>query len=195
MDALHGATVKSLRLKPVTSTRADSPCSEAVETMRDKGFDQLPVLAPKGGRLVGLVTLGNILSYISRGRATSETPVASVMFDFSRISENLTHPFDLSEMSASLTRSGDPKHRVANGDPSLKEADSDTASKIAQRSHRQKFVEITMSTPLSTLSRFLEWNSAAIVTEKDKGSDHGLKPVAVVTKVDLLSWLMRHGQA
>ena len=47
-DPYHGATLRALRLKPVTTVLADSPCSEAVETMREKGFDQLPVLATEG---------------------------------------------------------------------------------------------------------------------------------------------------
>ena len=61
-DPYCGATLRSLRLKPViTSILANSPCSEAVETMRDKGFEPLPVLAPTSGKLVGLS-----LSVISR---------------------------------------------------------------------------------------------------------------------------------
>jgi cystathionine beta-synthase len=155
-DAYSGATVRALRLKPVSSVITTSACSEAIETMRDKGFDQLPVLTPTGGRLAGLVTLGNLLSYISRGRATPQTPVSEVMFNFSRIDEVVTDP----------RRFG-----------------SDLKGK------KRKFVEITIDTPLSALSRFLEWNSAAVVTEK--GEDGGSKPVAVVTKVDLLTWMVR----
>ena len=153
-DAYAGATVRALRLKPVSSVLATSACSEAIETMRDKGFDQLPVLAaPAGDRLAGLVTLGNLLSYISRGRASPQSPVSEVMFDFSRIDEVVT----------------DPRRFGSN-----------------LKGKKRKFVQITMDTPLSALSRFLEWNSAAVVTEAD-----GSKPVAVVTKVDLLTWMVR----
>jgi cystathionine beta-synthase len=155
-DAYAGATVRALRLKPVSSVITTSACSEAIETMRDKGFDQLPVLTPTGGKLAGLVTLGNLLSYISRGRATAQTPVSEVMFNFSRIDEVVTDP----------RRFG-----------------SDLKGK------KRKFVEITLDSPLSALSRFLEWNSAAVVTEKDESG--GSKPVAVVTKVDLLTWMVR----
>ncbi len=154
-DPYAGFTIRALRLKPVTSVLTTSACSEAIETMRDKGFDQLPVLTPTGGRLAGLVTLGNLLSYISRGRATPATEVRDVMFDFSRIDEVVTDP----------RRFG-----------------------VDLKDKKRKFVEITLDTPLGALSRFLEWNSAAVVTEK---GGEGAKPVAVVTKVDLLSWMVR----
>jgi cystathionine beta-synthase len=154
-DSYDGATVRALRLKPVTSVLTTSSCSEAIETMREKGFDQLPVLAPTGGKLAGLVTLGNLLSYISHGRASPQSPVSEVMFNFSHIDEVVT----------------DPRRFGSN-----------------LKGKKRKFIEITMDSPLSALSRFLEWNSAAVVTEK--GED-GSKPVAVVTKVDLLTWMVR----
>ncbi|KAF4580943.1 cystathionine beta-synthase [Ophiocordyceps camponoti-floridani] len=157
-DAYRGATVASLRLKPVTSIDAAATCSEAIETMRDKGFDQLPVLS--SSRLVGLVTLGNLLSYISRGRATGQSAVRDVMFDFGRLDEVVTDP-----------RQGAAGRRSS--------------------SSRRKFVEITMDTPLSELGNFFEWNSAAVVTEKAADGAKSLsKPVAVVTKVDLLTWMV-----
>ncbi|PKS10150.1 hypothetical protein jhhlp_001900 [Lomentospora prolificans] len=158
-DPYGGATVKALRLKPITSVSASSPCSEAIETMRDKGFDQLPVLA-SGSRLVGLVTLGNLLSYISRGRATPQSPVSDVMFDFSKLDEVVTDP---REMPSEAKESG--KHR--------------------------KFIELTVDTPLKTLSKFLEWNSAGVITERTPGEKGKFKPLAIVTKVDLLTWMVQ----
>ncbi|CAL3971027.1 hypothetical protein PZA11_007397 [Diplocarpon coronariae] len=179
-DPYHGATIESLRLKPVTTVLANTPCSEAIETMRDKGFDQLPVLAPTGGKLVGLVTLGNLLSWISRGRATGKSPVSEVMFDFSSIPEVITDPKDISRLSQA------PK---TNG---FEEA----AHEKKQKTPKRKFVQITVDTPLSALSKFFEWNSAAVVTEKVGAESGGLsKPVAVVTKVDLLSWMVKQTPA
>ncbi|KAI0405391.1 putative cystathionine beta-synthase [Xylaria palmicola] len=159
-DPYAGATIRSLRLKPVTSVLATTLCAEAIETMRDRGFDQLPVLAGPGGKLVGLVTLGNLLSYISRGRATGQSPVGDVMFHFGKIDEVVTDP----------RKGKDAKKR--------------------------KFVEITLDTPLTELGRFFEWNSAAVVTEPgdDKGKTLS-KPVAIVTKVDLLTWMVKQVQA
>ncbi|ORY70032.1 tryptophan synthase beta subunit-like PLP-dependent enzyme [Pseudomassariella vexata] len=155
-DPYGGANVSSLRLKPVTSVLTSSLCSEAIETMREKGFDQLPVLNGPGGKLVGLVTLGNLLSYISRGRASGQSPVKDVMFDFGRLDEVVTD-----------SRQGKGKKR-------------------------RQFVEITMDTPLTELSSFFEWNSAAVVTERSDGKDKALsKPLAIVTKVDLLTWMVK----
>jgi cystathionine beta-synthase len=172
-DAFYGATIRSLQLKPVSTVLSDSPCGDAIETMRDKGFDQLPVLSPKGG-LVGLVTLGNLLSWISRRRATAKTPVAEVMFDFTKISEIVTDPRDIGPMTRQ------PEEGEQNG----------TADKRAPPQKR-KFIKITMDTPLSALNRFFEWNSVAIVTEDDSEKVSGLTPVAVATKVDLLTWLVK----
>lgn len=138
--------------------------------MRDRGFDQLPVLAPSGKKLVGLATLGNILSRLTHGRATGKSPVSDVMFDFSRIPEVVTDPRDLG-----LTANGEPI-----GPETLK----------AQQKGR-KFIGITTDTPLSVLNRFLEWNSAAIVTETN---EQGMRPVAVATKVDLLTWMLHNNE-
>ena len=147
--------------------------------MREKSFDQLPVLAPKSRKLVGLVTLGNLLSWIGQGRASASSPVSDVMFSFTKITEVVTDPRDIGDIS---TVKG---AKLTNG-----EADSHGLG--AGEGKRRKFVEITMNTPLNALSRFFEWNSAAVVTEKDE--DGAMKPVAVVTKVDLLTWLIKQGK-
>ena len=174
-DPYSGATIRSLRLKPVTTVLADSLCADAVETMREKGFDQLPVLAPAGGKLVGLVTLGNLLSWISRGRATGKSPVSEVMFDFANIPEVVTDPKDISKLTEPPKTNGLVKDKDGK----------------QQKTPQRKFIEITLDTPLSALGKFFEWNSAAVVTEKS-GKEGGLsKPVAVVTKVDLLSWMVK----
>lgn len=185
-----GATVRTLRLKPITTVTAATLCSEAIETMRDKGFDQLPVLASSGKkRLVGLVTLGNLLSWISQGRATGNSPVEAVMFSFSKISEIVTNHQDVGDLAPpplSEKENSHPMHKSkTSGAKTSGEADSHGAS------HRRKFVEITLDTPLRALSRFFEWNSAAVVTEKE---EDWMKPVAVVTKVDLLGWLVKQGK-
>ncbi|KAI9815539.1 MAG: cystathionine beta-synthase [Pycnora praestabilis] len=178
-DSFNGATIRTLRLKPVTTVLSDSLCADAIETMREKGFDQLPVISPKGSRLVGLVTLGNLLSWISQGRATAKSPISDVMFSFSKVTEVVTDPRDVGHIVP-----------PTNSATSMTNGEADSQG-IPQK---RKFVEIILDTPLSALNRFFEWNSAAVVTEKDDQTSGGMKPVAVVTKVDLLAWLVHHGK-
>jgi cystathionine beta-synthase len=134
--------------------------------MREKGFDQLPVsMTASSGkpRLVGLVTLGNLLSYIAAGRANPKSPVEAVMFDFRKLHEVVK---DLGRLHL------------------------DGADEGKKAGSRREFVEITKDTSLSDLNKFFEWNSAAVVTERVDGEP---RAVAVVTKVDLLTWMVRQG--
>lgn len=158
-----GATISDLNLKPVVTVKSSSPVSAAIDILQKNGFDQLPVLA-ENGKLAGLVTLGNLLSFLSSGRASTTTPVAKVMIDFSKLDE-----FSPKSSSSALT--------IGTPAPSKKGTKS--------------FAEITVDTPLSALNRFFEHKSSAVVTEKD-GSNN-LKPVHVVTKVDLLAYLAKNG--
>ncbi len=176
-DPFAGAKVNALRLKPVMTVFSDSSCEAAIEIMREKGFDQLPVLAPAGRRLVGLVTLGNMLSWLARGRATGSTHVSEVMFDFSKLLEVVTDPRDLTQIAPEPI----PGAGWLSGPDDYR-----------PRAKGRKFIEITLDTPLSALNRFFEWNSAAVITKKD---DQGvMKPVAIATKVDLLTWLLRQNK-
>ncbi|KAK5119574.1 hypothetical protein LTR85_007402 [Meristemomyces frigidus] len=162
-DDYANATIRDLRLKPVQTVTSTQTVDEAIELMRDKGFDQIPVTSPKSRRLVGLVTLGNCLSYLSSGRVKITSPISDVMFNFSKIEE--VKPLEKN--------------------PGATEGEEE----------RREFVEITVETTLRALERFLTWNAAAIVTERAEGGEGGvLRAVAVVTKVDLLVWLVRHGR-
>ena len=186
-DAFAGAKIRALRLKPIQTIPSDSTCSNAIEVMREKSFDQLPVTSPKGKRLVGLVTLGNLLSRISHGRASRDSPVSDVMFDFTAISEVVTDPRDFGSMVPAPGTEKSPKN-TTNGH-------ARDGNEFEGGRNSNQFVEITMNTPLSALNRFLEWQAAAIVTERDpnelgRDGKGALRPVAIVTKVDLLTWMV-----
>ncbi|KAJ6263207.1 hypothetical protein Dda_1768 [Drechslerella dactyloides] len=157
----HDATIRSLRLKNIVAVQADAKVAGAIDIMREKAFDQLPVLS--GTRLVGLVTLGNLLSYISRGKIHASSSVEEAMFDFRKITEVVTDPSEIGAVKK-------------------------TGEKAGKRQPRN-FDQITLDTPLSALTRFFEHNSAAIVTEPRP--EGGLKPIHIVTKVDLLGYLVR----
>lgn len=157
----EGATIRSLRLKPVVTVKSNAEVSSAIEIMRDKGYDQLPVLNNKG-KLVGLVTLGNfpaschsfpylhlsfignLLSYISRGRATASTSVSEVMFNFTKIKEVVTDPTEIGSVRPSTSR-------AVGGKPVLNDKVGNTPSGMVKK---RRYDEITVDTPLSALSRF-----------------------------------------
>ena len=110
------------------------------------------------------------------------------MFSFSKITEVVTNPTDIGNLSLHHQRSGKKNDKQHSGLKTNGEVDSQGVPQ------NRKFVEITLDTPLRALSRFFEWNSAAVVTEKEGGEEGWMKPVAVVTKVDLLGWLVRQGK-
>ncbi|KAJ1676301.1 cystathionine beta-synthase [Spiromyces aspiralis] len=75
------ATIRDLNPKEAVVIQASSSAREAVEIMQQNGFDQLPVISSKGV-LMGIVTLGNVLSQLSNNRADLDSSVRSVMFRF-----------------------------------------------------------------------------------------------------------------
>lgn len=56
-----------------------------------------------------------------------------------------------------------------------------------------QFQEITVDTPVDTLTRFFENHSSAVVTERDAKTNE-LKVRHVVTKVDLLAYLVKESK-
>ncbi|KAJ2548172.1 cystathionine beta-synthase, partial [Coemansia sp. RSA 1933] len=75
------ARVRDLNLKRAVVIEMSTPVPEAVGLMKASGFDQLPVIRPRG-ILRGMVTLGNVLTLVATGRITSEAQVKDVMFRF-----------------------------------------------------------------------------------------------------------------
>ncbi|KAL7275746.1 cystathionine beta-synthase [Rhizina undulata] len=171
----QGASIKDLKLKPVVTIPDDATAESAMDIMREKSFDQLPVLN-KNGKLVGLVTLGNLFSYISRGRASGKSLVKDLMFDFTKIREVVTDP---SEIGSVKKPAAEDKGASHDG--------------VRKKGGKRRFEEITLDTPLSALSRFFEHNSAGVVIEKS-ADGVGYKVLHVVSKVDLLGYLVREGK-
>uniref|UniRef100_A0A131Z728 Cystathionine beta-synthase n=1 Tax=Rhipicephalus appendiculatus TaxID=34631 RepID=A0A131Z728_RHIAP len=73
-------TVRSLRLRiPLTVTPSVS-CQDAVELMSAEGIDQVPVVE-ESGAVLGMVSLGNLMSKILARRIDATTPVAKAAYD------------------------------------------------------------------------------------------------------------------
>ncbi|KAI9010653.1 cystathionine beta-synthase, partial [Hyaloraphidium curvatum] len=77
------AKVKDLGLPQAVTVTESTPLRECVSICEKGGFDQLPVVKDSG-KVVGLITLGNILSKVQRKLAGLDDKAGSVMFRFQR---------------------------------------------------------------------------------------------------------------
>lgn len=136
-DPYKGATIADLKLPNAITISPEETVQHAVEIMREKGFDQLPVV--KNGKPVGLVTLGNLLSRVSSNRLKFTDPISvgAGLFQYAK-------------------------------------------------KGKDAYLTITPATKLNSLNHFFEENSVAFVTHPEGGL------VSVVTKIDLLSYLLQH---
>lgn len=118
---------------------------------------------------------------MSSGKATAKSPVSGVMYDFSRLPASAPDSPRLKALLSPAkpqTRPSSPGN-MGKGQKTLKKGDM--------------FWEITMDTKLDTLNRFFfDRYPVALVTERRKEGE-GLDVVGVVTKVDLLGFLVQIG--
>ncbi|XP_062983622.1 cystathionine beta-synthase-like [Elgaria multicarinata webbii] len=78
--------VQKLNLLAPLTLLQDVNCQKAIEILREKRYDQAPVVA-ESGLILGMVTLSNILSSILAGSAQFSDPVLKVIYQqFSKIS-------------------------------------------------------------------------------------------------------------
>ncbi|ODV60009.1 cystathionine beta-synthase CYS4 [Ascoidea rubescens DSM 1968] len=143
------ATIKDLNLKSVISIKSGANIVDAIKILKENSFDQIPVL--QDNKLVGLITLGNILSKLSSKKIQLNDLVEKVMFDFRNLTGYFTNEHDI------------------------------------LKKKKRSFQVFSENTKLTDLDKFFEHNSCAIVT------DESLKPVHIVTKVDLLSYYVEEG--
>lgn len=88
-----GGKVKDLNLMAVVKIAPEMQCSEAATLMKNNSFDQLPVCDAKG-KLLGLVTLGNLLSRLTAGKAAKSDQVKTVMFKYNKRREFAPYTVD-----------------------------------------------------------------------------------------------------
>lgn len=114
---------------------------------------------------------------MSSGKATPKSPVSQVMYDFSRLPST---PPDSPRLKALLSPAKPHTPTPETQHKRLKKGDM--------------FWEITMDTKLDTLNRFFfDKFPVALVTERKRQGEGGLDVVGVVTKVDLLGFLVQIG--
>ncbi|XP_077524681.1 cystathionine beta-synthase isoform X2 [Amblyomma americanum] len=73
-------TVRSLRLRIPLTVTPSVTCQDAVELMSREGIDQVPVVE-ESGAVIGMVSLGNLMSKILARRIDSTTPVSKAAYD------------------------------------------------------------------------------------------------------------------
>jgi hypothetical protein len=113
-----------------------------------------------------------------------KSPVSGVMYDFSRLPSS---PPDSPRLKALLSPA---KPRTRPSSP------GNTGERRKTLKKGDKFWEITMDTKLDTLNRFFfDRFPVALITERKKDGSEGLDVVGVVTKVDLLGFLVQIGEA
>jgi cystathionine beta-synthase len=78
-----GAMVRDLDLPDAVTVETRRTCEETITLMQKGGFDQVPVVDGRGVML-GLVTIGNLLSKIASKRVNPQDPVTRAMFTFDR---------------------------------------------------------------------------------------------------------------
>ncbi|KAJ6667611.1 hypothetical protein lerEdw1_016732, partial [Lerista edwardsae] len=77
--------VQKLNLLAPLTFLPDVNCQKAIEILREKAYDQAPVVA-ESGLVLGMVTLSNILSSVLAGHAQFSDPVTKVIYQqFSKI--------------------------------------------------------------------------------------------------------------
>ncbi|KAJ7381327.1 hypothetical protein OS493_001450 [Desmophyllum pertusum] len=77
--------VSSINLQTPLTVLPSVTCQQSIDIMNKEGFDQLPVVS-EAGSVMGMVTLGNIMSQMLSGRITPESPIAnSVYKNFKRL--------------------------------------------------------------------------------------------------------------
>jgi len=131
-------TIRQLNLPDAVVVGSKTSIEQCLDIMNKGGFDQVPVVDERR-KMLGLVTVGSLLSRVAHGRVNPAEPVTEAMFHFNT---------------------------------------------------KRPFMEITLDTKLADLQKFFEQNSAAFVTEREADGTPVVRKV--VTKVDLLTYLMKN---
>ncbi|CAG9311422.1 unnamed protein product [Blepharisma stoltei] len=82
-NALSGKSLRDLNLSPSQNVLPSTPCSEVLQLMQEKSYDQLPVV--EGSSILGVVTVGGITAKLSSGKLKSTDPCSMFLYKGNRI--------------------------------------------------------------------------------------------------------------
>jgi len=81
VDAYGGAVIRDLNIPDAICVAGSTTCEHALSVLQQGGFDQVPVI-DEHKKMMGLVTTGNLLSKVAKGRVKPSDPVTKAMFKF-----------------------------------------------------------------------------------------------------------------
>jgi cystathionine beta-synthase len=115
-----GATINELKLPDAVSVDSQISCKDCLDILQKGGFDQVPVVDAKK-KMIGLVTTGNLLSKVAKGRAKPTDPITSVMFTFNtkRVFKEITPETKLSDLERFFEKSSAAFVTVREGPDSI----------------------------------------------------------------------------
>lgn len=80
--------VADLKLRVPLTVGPDVTCSECLQLLNERGYDQLPVIGPAND-ILGMVTMGNLSSLVLSGRAKANDPIKKVLYkQFQKVTPN-----------------------------------------------------------------------------------------------------------
>jgi cystathionine beta-synthase len=100
--------VSDLRLETPLTVQPAITCGACIDILKQHGYDQLPVVN-EGGDVMGMVTMGNLTSFIVQGRAKTSDPISKVLYrQFKEIEpktplRNLSRIFDTDHFALVVT--------------------------------------------------------------------------------------------
>ncbi|KAG5513174.1 hypothetical protein PMAC_001544 [Pneumocystis sp. 'macacae'] len=152
--SLDVATIRSMDLKEIVLIEPSMSCSFVLKTMKNNSFDLLPVVNPISKGLIGIVSSGRIFSFIVQRLVTFSDPIITVI---QNLEQYLQSSVNISEWLSEQ---------------------SDSAS----YHYDDRFVIITLDTPIVLLLKFFDYKAFAIIV--DISSDIGIiKPTHVAWHV------------
>mmetsp|Transcript_28404 Transcript_28404/g.49996 ORF Transcript_28404/g.49996 Transcript_28404/m.49996 type:complete len:521 (-) Transcript_28404:45-1607(-) len=95
----HSHRVSDLRLTLPVCVKPSVSCKEALNILKKQNIDQMPVVG-EGNKVKGVVTVGNLTSYILTGRCQGHDPVSKAVYkQFTKVGldaslEKLSHIFN-----------------------------------------------------------------------------------------------------
>ncbi|XP_046853287.1 cystathionine beta-synthase-like [Xenia sp. Carnegie-2017] len=82
--------ISCLDLQPLVSVLSSVTCQQVIDICHKESYDQLPVIA-ESGKILGVVTVGRIISKIVGGIASTDSCIADIMYtSFNKVTTDMT---------------------------------------------------------------------------------------------------------